>query len=132
MRLWLVITLLLLLVGCSLWAWSSSDLDQSPNSFFRFSWSSDESFALTMPLPMTFAHADHTKQQCVSCHHNYQDDSGQGLCLDCHLNNQTVAFKMREQFHDLCMGCHIEKRTEGAPSGPLRSCKFCHTQDQSP
>ena len=83
-------------------------------------------------LPMTFAHADHSEQQCVSCHHNYQDDSGKGLCIECHHSDPRVVFKVREQFHELCMGCHLKLREDGEDTGPLRSCKACHTEDQRP
>lgn len=83
-------------------------------------------------IEMTFAHTDHAKQQCVTCHHNYQDDTGQGLCLDCHHSDEELAFQMRSQFHELCMGCHQEKRDEGESSGPLRNCKACHTADHAP
>ena len=27
-------------------------------------------------LPMTFAHADHPTENCIDCHHNYNDDTG--------------------------------------------------------
>lgn len=83
-------------------------------------------------LPMTFAHADHRRQQCVSCHHNYQDDSGQGLCLDCHRTDPDVSHLFREQFHGLCMGCHTETRSDFQSAGPLRSCAACHTADDAP
>jgi len=109
--------------------WSSNNFDRGSNSphanYSMFQYTSHD-------LEMTFAHADHSKQQCVACHHNYQDDSGQGLCLDCHKRDPAIAYKMRDQFHDLCMGCHRDKRYEGEESGPLRSCQACHTEDLRP
>ncbi|MBL4672753.1 MAG: cytochrome c3 family protein [Arenicella sp.] len=88
---------------------------------------------LRKPLPMTFAHSDHGKQQCVSCHHNYQDQSGQGLCIECHLTNAQVAGKLREQFHRLCMGCHFDAKLENADlAAPLRRCSACHINDDRP
>ena len=83
-------------------------------------------------LPMTFAHADHRQQQCVACHHNYQDNSGQGLCLDCHYTRQTLAWRVEQQFHALCMGCHLEAARNGEAAGPLRRCQLCHTVDTAP
>ena len=35
-------------------------------------------------LPMTFAHADHPTENCIDCHHNYNDDTGGGPCMNCH------------------------------------------------
>jgi len=86
----------------------------------------------TILLPMTFAHIDHTEQQCVACHHNYQDDTGQGLCLECHRTDETVNFLIEEQFHDLCMGCHTGKNHKNEETGPMRHCAACHTQDHLP
>ena len=142
MKLWPAISLALLLASCALLLWSSNSFDQTSTisfpltKFQKAKFQKDkfnqDSIHLDVPLPMTFAHADHVKQQCVTCHHNYQDDTGQGLCLDCHRRDQDIAFKMRDQFHGLCMTCHIEKRIEGEHSGPLRNCKACHTLDHAP
>ena len=142
MKLGPAISLALLLASCALLLWSSNSFDQtSPISFPLSMFNQDgfnqnkfkqDSVHLDVPLPMTFAHADHAKQQCVTCHHNFQDDTGQGLCLDCHRKDSKIAFKMRDQFHDLCMTCHIDKRNDGQHSGPLRNCKACHTEDHRP
>ena len=118
------IALFVLLAICAVLLWSSDNFDQHHQLALIEHESAN--------LPMTFAHADHAKQQCIACHHNYQDGTGQGLCLDCHRTDQEIAFKMRDQFHALCMGCHIEKRAAGESGGPLRSCKDCHTADQRP
>ena len=122
------ISLILLLLGCALLLSTSNDFDQT--SQHKISW--QNAVYNSSQLALTFAHADHAKQQCVACHHNYQDGSGQGLCLDCHRSDPEIAFKMRTQFHDLCMGCHTEKRADGEESGPLRGCKACHTADDQP
>lgn len=83
-------------------------------------------------IPMTFAHQDHSAQKCIDCHHNYVDQTGQGLCLNCHLRDQDVSFKLEQQFHDLCRGCHEEKQLAGQEHGPIRSCVACHTEDHQP
>lgn len=83
-------------------------------------------------LAMTFAHVDHKHQKCVDCHHNYTDDSGQGLCIDCHLRDAAISFKLEQQFHTLCRGCHEENQHEGEKHGPIRSCVACHTADSKP
>ena len=88
--------------------------------------------AQSVVLPMTFAHADHRRQQCVTCHHNYQDDTGHGLCIDCHRSDPEISSLLREQFHELCMGCHTDTRLKSEHSGPLRSCAHCHTEDNRP
>lgn len=83
-------------------------------------------------LPMTFDHQTHGKQQCIACHHNYVDKSGQGLCLECHVTTKGLRLDLEEQFHDLCMGCHEEKQAEGVKHGPIRECLACHTEDKLP
>ncbi|MGI9288935.1 MAG: cytochrome c3 family protein [Pseudomonadales bacterium] len=83
-------------------------------------------------VAMTFAHNDHKNQKCVDCHHNFTDDSGQGLCLDCHLRQADISFKLEQQFHALCRGCHEENQHVGDDHGPIRSCVACHTADSKP
>ena len=83
-------------------------------------------------LPMTFAHADHAGENCLVCHHNFQDDSGGGACISCHQTDASVNLIIREQFHGLCMDCHTERSAQGEPAGPLRVCDNCHTADSRP
>jgi predicted CXXCH cytochrome family protein len=84
-------------------------------------------------LPMTFAHADHQSDSCVTCHHNFADSVGfGGECIHCHQTDPTVSHLVEEQFHDLCRGCHVERRAAGETSGPLRQCRLCHTRDEAP
>lgn len=97
-------------------------------------WASTESYKkenieITI-LPMTFAHIDHAKEQCVACHHNFQDNTGQGLCIICHQTDERVSFLVEEQFHSLCMGCHTEKQHKNEKSGPMRHCAACHTKEE--
>jgi len=83
-------------------------------------------------LPMTFAHLDHVSVNCVECHHNYVDDTGGGLCMNCHVTDQRVWPLLAHQFHDLCRGCHAEKAAAGEEGGPPRSCVACHQADELP
>jgi len=83
-------------------------------------------------LPMTFAHADHRAQNCIRCHHEFVDHSGQGLCLDCHLRDPKLRPLFETQFHDLCRGCHIEQTRLGNDAGPTRRCYDCHHEDDQP
>jgi hypothetical protein len=77
-------------------------------------------------LPMSFAHADHTTENCILCHHNYNDDTGGGPCMNCH----TPLFE--KQYHDLCRSCHAEKAAQGIDGGPPRHCIECHRGDDLP
>ena len=83
-------------------------------------------------LPMNFAHQDHLPVNCVHCHHNYVDDTGGGLCMNCHVTNQTVWPLLEQQFHDLCRDCHAEKAALGEEGGPPRQCMACHLGDDLP
>ena len=92
-----------------------------------------EDLRATRPiLPITFAHADHLKQTCVGCHHNFTDTTGQGLCFECHKTDPTVSSLIETQFHDLCRDCHVEKQLLGEGAGPVRACIDCHLADDDP
>lgn len=83
-------------------------------------------------LPMTFGHTDHRSVDCTTCHHNFVDNSGAGICIDCHHQTPELKLVIEEQFHTLCRDCHAELAISGEPSGPLRSCKGCHVEDDAP
>ncbi len=83
-------------------------------------------------LPMNFAHLDHAPVNCVTCHHNYIDDTGGGLCMNCHVSDQRIWPLLEKQFHGLCRGCHEEKAALGETSGPPRRCVACHIGDDLP
>ena len=83
-------------------------------------------------LPMSFAHADHSTENCILCHHNYNDDTGGGPCMNCHTTEQRVWPLFERQFHDLCRSCHADKAAEGNDGGPPRHCIECHRGDDLP
>lgn len=83
-------------------------------------------------LPMSFAHADHSTENCIDCHHNYNDNTGGGPCMNCHTTNQDVWPLFERQFHDLCRSCHAEKAALGIEGGPPRHCIECHLGDDLP
>ena len=83
-------------------------------------------------LPMNFAHLDHVGENCVVCHHNYADDTGGGLCMNCHVTDPQVWPLLERQYHDLCRTCHAEKAAQGIDGGPPRECMACHTGDDLP
>ena len=83
-------------------------------------------------LPMTFAHKDHTDVACTECHHNYVDDTGLETCMLCHVTDERVAHLLMTQFHELCMGCHVDTQLAGDAAGPTRSCIACHMSEDDP
>lgn len=83
-------------------------------------------------LPMSFAHEDHIAENCIVCHHNYNDNTGGGPCMNCHTTNQDVWPLFEKQYHDLCRTCHEEKAALGEPGGPPRHCIECHRGDDLP
>ena len=83
-------------------------------------------------LPITFGHIDHTTVNCVSCHHNFIDDTGQGLCFDCHVNDADLRDLLEDQFHSLCRDCHVDKQSHADDGGPTRVCLECHQPDDRP
>ena len=83
-------------------------------------------------LPLSFAHVDHRSVNCITCHHNFVDSTGQGLCIDCHKTNPKVAARIEPMFHTLCRDCHREKHSQGDDAGPVRRCSDCHIADDAP
>jgi len=83
-------------------------------------------------LAVKFAHADHVEQNCVECHHNFVDNTGTGMCFDCHKTDPEVAHLIEEQFHELCRNCHIEHQAGREAHGPTRQCVRCHVKDDQP
>ena len=83
-------------------------------------------------LPVTFAHIDHRQVNCVTCHHNFVDQTGPGFCFDCHKTDPTVSALVENQFHTLCRDCHLEKQRLHEDGGPTRRCIDCHTADEAP
>jgi hypothetical protein len=83
-------------------------------------------------LDMAFAHADHRAQNCITCHHNFADDAGDGLCIDCHVRRAELRPLLETHFHELCRGCHVQQRREGASAGPVRRCRDCHHTEAAP
>ena len=78
-------------------------------------------------LPLTFAHLDHRAVNCITCHHNFTDDTGQGLCIDCHRTDPDVRLQIEPMFHTLCRDCHVEKHADAKDAGPVRRCADCHS-----
>ncbi len=77
-------------------------------------------------LPVAFEHLDHNATACAECHHNFVDHTGGGTCYTCHKYVPEIAPGIENMFHQFCFSCHVEKRTEGEASGPMRECQGCH------
>ena len=86
----------------------------------------------TRMLAVNFAHADHSEQNCIACHHNYIDDTGNRPCFECHMTDPEVSQLIETQFHELCRGCHIDNQVENKEHGPTRQCITCHVADSKP
>lgn len=84
-------------------------------------------------LPLRFAHADHSAENCLTCHHNFADGSGRGPpCIDCHKTDPEIAAAIETDFHALCRNCHMTRHAAGKPAGPTRACSACHVPDERP
>ena len=83
-------------------------------------------------LPMTFDHVDHKGHNCINCHHNFADNTGNSVCMHCHVANKDLEKLLQQQFHGLCMGCHVEMQIRGEEHGPIRQCIKCHTAEDRP
>jgi c(7)-type cytochrome triheme protein len=86
--------------------------------------------------PVIFPHEVHMGlYDCLECHHDYQngenvldeDSLEEGnpaiQCANCH--NGKTSPDLQEAFHRQCIGCHIDVRKSGQPSGP-EMCGDCH------
>lgn len=77
-----------------------------------------------------FLHAKHTTVTCVTCHHNFLDDTGKENCLNCHKRVSTdETMRIDRMFHAFCGECHRrESRIGEGKSGPIDDCSGCHTK----
>ncbi len=74
-----------------------------------------------------FPHEDHRTVNCVTCHHNFVDQTGAAGCLDCHRSARPDLRQSGEAtFHVFCRDCHRELALQGQKHGPVRECGVCH------
>jgi hypothetical protein len=83
-------------------------------------------------LPRRFAHADHGEINCVKRRHDFADDTGEGLCVDCHKTNAKVAAEIELIFHTFCRSCHVDERAHGHDAGSVWRCSDCLVADEAP
>lgn len=93
-----------------------------------------DQLALRHPvLPINFEHSNHGSVNCVVCHHDFADKSsaasatGSRTCVLCHKETPALALNIERDFHRLCVSCHLERLQGFHESGPIRSCKACHS-----
>jgi len=87
-------------------------------------------------LPMNFEHSNHGSINCMVCHHDFNDHSppaptGTRTCILCHKETPKLAVTIEHDFHQLCESCHLKNLQEFRQTGPVRSCKACHTPSAS-
>jgi hypothetical protein len=74
-----------------------------------------------------FLHADHTKVTCVTCHHNFVDQTGKENCLPCHKRlGRSETMRVDRMFHAFCGECHRDDKRAGRATGPIDDCMGCH------
>ena len=74
-----------------------------------------------------FLHADHTKVTCVTCHHNFVDETGKENCLPCHKRlGRSETMRVDRMFHAFCGECHRDDKRAGRATGPIDDCMGCH------
>jgi len=100
--------------------------------------------------PVTFSHQQHSEVDavsCATCHHTLVSaDEPIRSCYGCHkathysigrivksgtegTDANSIGPRIRNAqraFHDLCIGCHKERREQELPTGPDDSCRDCH------
>lgn len=86
-------------------------------------------------LPLNFAHRDHGSVNCLTCHHDAQENlpaTRAPTCILCHKLTPVLAERIEGDFHRFCRGCHLQRTRQLEPSGPLRSCRQCHAPPPAP
>ena len=88
-----------------------------------------------------FPHSLHQDNfECGKCHHTKGDDGKQVAyseemqiqkCETCHNKASAMVAKLstfKNAAHQLCKGCHTERKKEGKKTGPTK-CNGCHRKD---
>jgi predicted CXXCH cytochrome family protein len=79
------------------------------------------------PLVLGFPHDQHRSVNCIRCHHNFTDRSGQDSCISCHRSGRAaIRVGAEARFHDFCLGCHRDPPGYLAGHGPVTGCTTCH------
>jgi predicted CXXCH cytochrome family protein len=82
-------------------------------------------------LALDFPHEKHRSVNCIQCHHNFVDRSGQGSCIACHRSRSAgIQVGSEARFHDFCLGCHRDPPLHLMDHGPTTGCEVCHNSSQ--
>ena len=83
--------------------------------------------ARAAPLKVDFPHDRHREVNCIECHHNFVDRTGNGGCFSCHRSGRAeLRLGAEARFHDFCLGCHRDPRPAFEHHGPTTGCSSCH------
>jgi len=79
------------------------------------------------PLVLNFPHDKHRAVNCIPCHHNFVDRSGNDSCISCHRSDRAaIRVGAEARFHDFCLGCHRDPPAYLTGHGPVTGCSPCH------
>jgi DMSO/TMAO reductase YedYZ heme-binding membrane subunit len=78
-------------------------------------------------IPLDFPHGKHGMVNCLTCHHNYADGRGWGLCVQCHRGGRAdLKEGVEARFHAFCLECHRHPQATLKRHGPVAGCSACH------
>ncbi len=79
------------------------------------------------PLVLGFPHDKHRAVNCILCHHNFVDRTGQDSCIGCHRSHRAaIRIGAEARFHDFCLACHRDPPVYLSGHGPVTGCETCH------
>jgi predicted CXXCH cytochrome family protein len=79
------------------------------------------------PLVLGFPHDKHGAVNCIHCHHNFTDRSGEDSCISCHRSRRAaIRVGAEARFHEFCLGCHRDPPAYLTGHGPVTGCNTCH------
>ena len=80
------------------------------------------------PGKVLFAHRSHADIQCTACHHTSPGIRIKRSCRSCHTPTSRMPRNSRDAFHGQCIGCHLDLKKAGRPTGPAKLCSQCHAR----
>lgn len=81
----------------------------------------------TERLVLDFPHDKHRAVNCILCHHNFVDHTGEESCISCHRSGRAqILVGAEARFHDFCLGCHRNPPARLVGHGPISGCNTCH------
>jgi len=80
------------------------------------------------PGNVQFSHRTHVDIECTDCHHTSPDRRIKRSCFSCHTASSRMPRNSRDALHDQCIGCHLDLKKAGKPTGPAKLCSQCHAR----